>query len=190
MDSAATVRSLGATHAIAVDLADAARSPDAGGRLLRRHLARALVARMADVPVAEVRLSRTSLGAPVVVTPAGWYISQSGRGGDWLIGASRQPIAVDREPLDDAPPLRDMLAPAEIQALDRLAPADQPLDWLRRWTIKEAHAKLIGSPLRIRPEAIETRLDTAVEATATFEGVSHCWTWTTATAIETVAIWA
>ncbi|WP_375393657.1 4'-phosphopantetheinyl transferase superfamily protein [uncultured Sphingomonas sp.] len=188
-DSPAAMSAPAGTPATRDDLTDAAQSHDGGGRLARRRLARALLARLANVPVAEVRLSRTALGALIVVSPPGWYVGQSGRGGDWLIGAARRPIAVDREPLDDAPPLRDMLSPSEIEALDRLAPADRPLDWLRRWTIKEAHAKLIGDPLRIRPETIETRLDTPVEATATFEGVSRCWTRTTATAIETVAMW-
>ncbi|GAA3264389.1 hypothetical protein GCM10020258_30790 [Sphingomonas yabuuchiae] len=61
-----------------------------------------------------------------------------------LIAAARQPIAVDREIIDSAPPLWDMLTPAEACALrDATDPSRQ---WLRRWTIKEAYAKLIGDP--------------------------------------------
>ncbi len=190
IDSAAAFHALAATPATADDLADAAQRHGGGGRLLRRRLARALIARRSGVTVDQVRLSRTAAGAPIVLAPAGWHIGQSGHGGDWLIGVARRPIAVDREPLDDAAPLRDMLTPAERAALDGVAEADQPFDWLRRWTIKEAHAKLIGDPSRIRPEAIETRFDSADEATATFEGVSRCWTRATATALETVAMWA
>lgn len=163
----------------------------AGADAVRRpRLARALVARRADVRADTVRLSRSPHGAPIVDAPAGWHLSLSGRDDACLIGVARQPIGVDREPLDDAPPLWDMLAPSEIAALHALPVAERPLAWLRCWTIKEAHAKLIGEPLRIAPETIETRIDGPEDATAVFEGVSRCRTRRTAGAIETVAMWA
>lgn len=172
------------------DPADAAPTRNGTERRLRHRLARALIARLAEMDPAHIRLSRTPHGALVVGPPAGWHLSLSGRSGACLIGVALQPIAVDREPFDESPPLRDMLAPSEVAALDRLTAADRPRAWLRRWTIKEAHAKLVGEPLRIAPEAIETDIVDATHATATFEGVSECWTRVTATAVETVATWA
>ena len=70
-----------------------------------------------------------------------------------------------------------------------LDPDDRPNAWLRRWTMKEAHAKLIGEPRRIAPETIETRIVDAVHGSATREGISRCWTRARGDAIETVAIW-
>ena len=190
-DGAIAAAVLAGVAATAEDLADAARSAgDGGWPVVRRRLARALVGRVSGVPAEAVRLGRSAAGAPLVLAPDGWHLGLSGRDGDMLIAVARVPVAVDREPLDDAPPLRDMLTSGERDALDRLPAADRPVAWLRRWTIKEAHAKLIGEPLRIGPEAIETRILSDDEATATFEGLSRCWTRRTATALETVATWA
>jgi 4'-phosphopantetheinyl transferase len=138
----------------------------------------------------DVTLARNAEGKPEVRSPGGWYISLSGRGGSCLIAAARRPVAVDREVLDDAPPLWDMMTPQEIAAVRAAPQADRTRQWLRRWTIKEVHAKLIGTPRRIAPEAIETRLIDPVHATAEHDGVSHCWTRQHSTAIETVALWA
>ena len=181
---------LAGTPATKADLADAARGKNGGWRLLRRRLARGLIAQLSGTRIVDVHLSRNAAGRPIIDWPAGWYLGLSGCHGDCLIGVARRPIAVDREPLDYAAPLRDMLTPSELSALDRLAEADRPLEWLRRWTIKEAHAKLIGEPLRIRPEVVETQIGSSEMATATFEGVSVCWTRQTAVAIETVAMTA
>lgn len=169
--------------------APVAWSVPADGPAARAALACALIGYLAAIDPRQVRLTRSALGAPRVAYPPDWHLGLSGRDAKALIGVARQPIAVDREPLDDSPPLRDVLSPDERIAIDRLPDADRPLDWLRRWTIKEAHAKLIGDPLRVRPEAIETRLDDATHATATFEGISRCWTRRTATAVETMALW-
>ncbi|RZL51654.1 MAG: 4'-phosphopantetheinyl transferase superfamily protein [Sphingomonas sp.] len=155
----------------------------------RRDLTRALVARLARRRVEDVRLARTAAGAPRVAGPAGWYIGLSHRGTQCLIGAATRPIAVDRELVDDAPPLWDMLTEREGRDLRCLDPLGQPRAWLRRWTIKEAHAKLVGEPRRIAPETIETEVIDSVHATARYEGVSRCWTRDDAEAIETVALW-
>ena len=189
-DGPVAARALAGTSAITIELAAGAMGQSGGWRLLRRHLARTLVAHLSGMRLVDVRLSRNVAGRPIVNSPGDWYLGLSGRDRECLIGVARRPIAVDREPLDHAAPLRDMLTPSELLALDRLAEADRSLNWLRRWTIKEAHAKLLGEPMRIRPEDIETRIDTDERATATFEGVSRCWTRRTATAIETVATWA
>ena len=160
------------------------RAPDPG-RGKRASLAEALLSRLAQAPVT---LARSVTGQPKVASPPGWYLGIAGRGDMCLIAAARRPIAVDRETIDDAPPLWDMLTSAEAQAV-RAAP-DPSRAWLRRWTIKEAHAKLIGDPRRIAAEAIKTRLIDDCEATAHGEGISHCWTRERDGAIETVALWA
>ena len=158
-------------------------------RALRHGLARALIGRLAGASVT-VRLTRSPSGAPVVTAPEGWHLSLSSRGGHCLIGVAREPIAVDREVVDDHAPLWDMLTPTEADDLRRLPSPSQPREWLKRWTIKEAHAKLIGEPRRIRPEAIETIVRDSVNAVARFQGTSRCWSRSTGDAIETVAHWS
>ena len=166
-----------------------AASLQGDARAIRRGLASALIRKLADDSV-DVRLTRSPAGAPIVAAPEGWYLSLSSRGAHALIGAARQPIAVDREVIDDHPPLWDMLAPTEAASLRRLPEPVQPQAWLRRWTIKEAHAKLIGEPRRIHPEAIETIVIDPTYATVTFEGTSRCWSRSTPDAIETIAQWS
>lgn len=158
-------------------------------RAIRRGLASALIRKLAG-DSDDVRLTRSPAGAPIVSAPGGWYLSLSGRGAHALIGVARAPISVDREVIDDRAPLWDMLTPIETALLRRLPAPEQPPAWLRRWTIKEAHAKLIGEPRRIRPEAIETVVTDPIHATATFEGTSRCWSRSTPDAIETVAQWS
>lgn len=160
-----------------------------GGADSRRDRTRALVAQLAAVPADCVALSRSAAGAPQVASPPGWYVSLSRRGGRCLVAAARQPIAVDRECLDDAPPLWDMLTAEEAAVVRALAPAAQPGAWLRRWTVKEAHAKLVGTPRALAPEHIATTILDASRAVARCAGTSHCWTRYTADAIETVALW-
>jgi 4'-phosphopantetheinyl transferase len=159
-------------------------------RETRRRSACALIGRLADVPADRVRLARSKAGAPIVVMPAGWHLGLSSRGSHALIGVATEPIAVDRELFDRAPPLWDMLTDAEANAVRRVAMAAQPGEWLRRWTIKEAHAKLIGEPRRIAPDSIDTTVIDPHRATARFEGVSQCWTRIVGGAIETVAQWS
>lgn len=160
------------------------------GRGRRQPLVAALLARLTGEAAAAVHLARDSAGAPYVAHPPGWHIGLSGRGDHGLIGAARRPIAVDRELVDDAPPLWDMLTERETHDLRQVPAARQPRAWLRRWTIKEAHAKLVGTPRRLAPEAIDTRLIDATRATAHCEGRSDCWTRDTGDAIETLACWS
>ena len=160
------------------------------GRGRRQPLVAALLARLAGGSVDTVRVARDAAGAPYVLHPTDWHVSLSGRGDHCLIGAARRPIAVDRELVDDEPPLWDMLTDAEARHLRRLPAADQPRAWLRRWTIKEAHAKLVGTPRRLAPETIDTRLIDATRATARCEGRSDCWTRDSGDAIETLALWS
>ncbi len=138
----------------------------------------------------DAMLARDGEGKPQVLSPSGWFISLSGRGGLCLIAAARRPVAVDREVIDGAPPLWDMMTAQEVGHVRAAPAADRARQWLRRWTIKEAHAKLIGTPRRIAPEVIETRLIDPVHATAEHDGLSRCWTRDRGEAIETVALWA
>lgn len=168
--------------------------PNAAGlpgdaRAIRHGLAAALIRKLAG-DSDDVRLTRSPADAPIVSAPGGWYLGLSSRGARALIGVARAPIAVDREVVDDHPPLWDMLTPTEADALRRLPALARPQAWLRRWTIKEAHAKLIGEPRRIRPEAIDTVVTDPIHATATFEGTSCCWSRSTPDAIETIAQWS
>ncbi|PTW43533.1 4'-phosphopantetheinyl transferase [Sphingomonas faeni] len=158
-------------------------------RAIRQGLAAALIRKVAG-DSDDVRLTRSPAGAPIVSAPGRWHLSLSSRGARALIGVARQPIAVDREVIDDHPPLWDMLTKTEADALRHLPALAQSRNWLRRWTIKEAHAKLIGEPRRIRPETIETVVADPTHATATFEGTSRCWTRSTSDAIETIAQWS
>lgn len=161
----------------------------AEGAGARQQLAQSLIAHLTGRQAQEVRLARTAAGAPRVASPGGWHIGLSNRGGHCLIGVATRSIAVDRELVDDAPPLWDMLSPREGDAVRGLPIDAQPRAWLRRWTIKEAHAKLVGEPRRIAPERVETEIIDPVHAIARYEGVSRCWTRADAAAIETVAMW-
>lgn len=158
-------------------------------RVIRNGLASALIRKLAGGSV-DVCLTRSPAGAPIVAAPKSWYLALSSRGSRALIGVAREPIAVDREVVDDHAPLWDMLTTTEAETLRHLPAPAQPREWLRRWTIKEAHAKLVGEPRRIRPETIETRVIDSTNATAIFEGTSRCWSRFTTDAIETIAQWS
>ncbi len=171
------------------DLADAAQAADGAGRLWRRGLARALIAHLAGCHPDAVGFDRGAAGAPLVTTPTGWHISLSGRGADAVIAAGRVALGVDGEPLDAATLLPDMLSPEETDHIASLAIGDRPAQWLRRWTAKEAVAKLIGEPRHIAPHSIETRL---LNVTTMFArcGDFHarCWTRETGTMVITLAV--
>jgi len=156
LDSEAAARALARTRHEARDLADFAAAPDAAYRLLRRRLTRAWLAHLAEVPPEGILFGRTPEGAPSILSPPGWHFSVAGRAGHALIGLAGMPIGVDVEPLDDAPPLRDMLTDAEAAQIQSLAGSDRPREWLRRWTAKEAHAKRLGFAGRADPARIET----------------------------------
>jgi phosphopantetheinyl transferase len=137
-------------RALEADLADLAGAADADVRLLRRRLVRALIAQVTAIHPDDVRIARTAEGAPVLEEPEGCHFSVSGGWPLCLIGIAREPIGVDVEPLDDSPPLRDMLTALESKEVA------SPTDWLARWTAKEAHAKRLGRARDADPAEIET----------------------------------
>ncbi len=159
------------------DLVDAAQAVDGAGSLRRRGLARALVAHLASCHPDLVRFGRNTAGAQFVTLPAGWHISLSGRGPDIVIAVGRIAIGVDIEPKEAAALLLDMLTPEEVGDILSTAEALRHFEWLRRWTIKEAVAKLIGQPCQITPESIETQVDDAGRFTARCSDYhAHGWT--------------
>jgi phosphopantetheinyl transferase len=155
LDSDAAAAALACASHDGRDLADFAAAADAGDRLLRRRLTRALLARLAGVAAEGILFGRTADGAPSILSPTGWHVSVAGRRPHALIGVGRSPIGVDLEPIDTAPPLWDMLTPAEAAQIAAM-PAQGPREWLRRWTAKEAHAKKWGCARRADPVRIET----------------------------------
>lgn len=192
LTSPAASEALAVVRASTLDFSDAARGGGEGARrLARRLVGRALVARLAGCHSDMVKIDRKQTGAPVVVTPLGWHIGFSARNDNCLIGAARFPIAVDRESLDGAIVLADMLTPAEAKTIDLALPPDQRLQWMRRWTIKEAFAKLTSAPRMMRPETIETVLNEDGTAMATHDGrIALCWSRVHDGGVETMATWA
>jgi phosphopantetheinyl transferase len=173
LDSEAAGAALAAVRHTDRDLADFAAAPDAGNRLLRRRLARALLAAVTDTEAEGILFGRTAEGAASVLSPTGWYLSVAGRAPLALIGVARDPIGVDVEPLDASPPLWDMLAPGEAAELQGLPRHAQAPEWLRRWVAKEAHAKRLGYARSADPAAIATSRDGAEVAARSAQGVSR-----------------
>lgn len=164
------------------------RVADAGAG--RRHPAVvALIAHLAGMAEADIRLARHATGQPWVAYPSGWHVSLSGRGGHALIAAARKPVGVDRELVEADPPLWDMVTRDEARAIRARPALDWPREWVRRWTIKEAYAKLVGEPRRIAPEAIDTRLIDRNRAMAWGEGEALGWSEDRGDAIETLVWW-
>jgi phosphopantetheinyl transferase len=173
LDSESAASALATVRHTDRDLADFAAAADAGQRLLRRRLTRALLSRAAGVAPGGILFGRTAGGAPTLLSPKGWHFSVAGRAPFCLIGLSAEPIGVDVEPLDDAPPLWDMLTASEGAAIRALPAADRPREWLRRWCAKEAHAKRLGFARRADPAAIATVDDAGGFVAMSGEGASR-----------------
>jgi phosphopantetheinyl transferase len=189
LDSDAAAAALACAPHDGRDLAEFAAAADAGDRLLRRRLTRALVGRLAGVAPKGILFGRTADGAPSILSPLGWYLSVAGRGPQALIGVSRAPIGVDLEPIDTAPPLWDMLTPAEAAQIAAMPEQEQPSEWLARWTAKEAHAKKWGCARRADPVRIETgRTPSGALRVRSEEGVSDVFPRATGGRIEAVAL--
>jgi phosphopantetheinyl transferase len=189
LDSEAAAAALAASRHTDRDLADFAAAPDAGNRLLRRRLTRALLGHLTRVAASDILFGRTSEGAVSVLSPKGWHLSVAGRAPLCLIGVSPAAIGVDVEPFDDSPPLWDMLTEAEGAAIERLPAGDRPHEWLRRWAAKEAHAKRFGCARRADPALIETqRVGADRLEVISNEGVSDCRLRVVAGRIEAVAL--
>ncbi|WP_296101259.1 4'-phosphopantetheinyl transferase superfamily protein [uncultured Agrobacterium sp.] len=152
LDEPETERLAGGAMLSAADLQDLASKPEAGMRVLRRRLAKLLLARFCGLHPDEITIGRTGIGAPQVLHPEGWHISLAGRFPHCLIGLSRLPIGVDIEPLDTEPPPEDSFTRTERLVLQ--GATDTTL--ITRWTAKEAHAKCLGIASRIDADEMET----------------------------------
>jgi phosphopantetheinyl transferase len=189
LDSKAAATALALSRHTDRDLAEFAAAPDAGNRLLRRRLTRALLGHVSGVRPSEILFGRTSEGAVSVLSPKGWHLSVAGRAPLSLIGISPAPIGVDVEPFDDSPPLWDMLTAVEGAEIEQLPPAERPHEWLRRWAAKEAHAKRFGCARRADPAVIETQpVDVDRLRVSSKEGISDCRLRSVGGRIEAVAL--
>jgi 4'-phosphopantetheinyl transferase len=172
------------------ELGDLARGPNSGPRVLRRRLMKALIAYAASVHPATVVLGRAAHGAIVVHSPQGWHASVAGREAFCLLGIASVPLGVDIEPINFNPPLWDMLTVEEREELRALDDIERPREWLRRWTAKEAHAKLLGLGLAVDPKAIATTPLSDSLLTCSFAGSSACWTRQSNGHLQAAAFWS
>lgn len=85
-------------------------------------------------------------GRPVVDS-AELHLSWSHAGGWVAAVVSDQPCGIDVEPVNDRPPLFDVLSAEEQQAIRSLPESQQPNAFLRLWVRKEALAKAAGTGL-------------------------------------------
>lgn len=145
---------------------------DAGRRLLRRRLARLMLAQAAGCGPDAVVVGRSDAGAPIVVSPAGWHVSVAARWPDCLIGIAPMVLGVDLERLEpDQPPEPELLTRHERDRLRLTAAADRPRLFARAWTAKESHAKWTGEPLKVAPALVDTE-----EARVSSPwGETRCW---------------
>ncbi|WP_297508468.1 4'-phosphopantetheinyl transferase superfamily protein [uncultured Caulobacter sp.] len=136
------------------DYADFAGRADAASRLARRRLVKGLIAGLADLHPDAVVIGRSTLGAPLVMSPDGWHVSLSARWPRLAVAVARQPVGVDLERVDQDPPPDDAFTPAERERI-----AGQPRLALALWTAKEAHAKRTGRARLYEARDIATRAE-------------------------------
>ena len=74
----------------------------------------------------EVAVEAGPLGAPLVVSPAGWHLSVAARWPRCLVAVAREPIGVDVEVATTALP-DDLLTQRERKAMETLPPVERPL---------------------------------------------------------------
>lgn len=170
LDDPAVVRAAEGAALREDDLRDLAGRPQAAMRGLRRRLMRVMIARMAQCHPDAIVFGRGPMGEPLILAPEGWHVSVAGRWPHGLIGIARAGLGVDIEPADTLPPPEDALTPGEQ------AEAPDEHERIRRWTAKEAHAKLYGVASRIDPADIHTWADGALLRARSVSGMSICHT--------------
>ena len=122
--------------------------------MLRRCLAKALIAQVASCHPDHVRIERDPFGALRVQAPPGWHISLAGQPPHALIGLHRVGLGVDIEPSNAPSPPRDAFSSVERTMLDALWPGDADRARLIGWVAKEAHGKARGQARQLDPRAI------------------------------------
>ena len=131
-----------------------ARTGDAPWRIMRRLLAKALIARAAMCHPDDVRIERDALGALRLVKPIGWHLSLAGQPPQALIGLHRLAIGVDIEPGNAPPPLEDAFSAEDLVVLAKLWPGNPDRARLIGWVAKEAHGKACGRARQLDPRDI------------------------------------
>jgi phosphopantetheinyl transferase len=159
LDDEQAERDAGRATLSAQEIAAFARVGDAPWRVMRRRLAKALIAQIAEVHPDDVRIARDASGALQVVAPAGWHLSLAGQPPYALIGLHRSPIGVDIEPETAKPPPDDAFSDDERTTLDSLWPGDADRAALIGWVAKEAHSKASGRARQLGPRDIELGVD-------------------------------
>jgi 4'-phosphopantetheinyl transferase len=143
--------------------------------VIGRLLARALVARFADLAPAAVELDVEEAGRPVVLgagIPTFVSIAHSGR--YVVVAVADRPVGVDVERLPSLP-LHPRLAarlcsPTELERLEPLGGADRERGILAVWARKEAYGKALGVGLDFPWRSV-----TAGPAGSRLSGVAGTW---------------
>lgn len=135
------------------EVAAFARIRDAQFRMLRRRLAKALVARVARCHPDAVSIVRGAAGGLRVVSPSGWHLSLAGQMPHALIGLARTPTGVDIEPID-------AIVPADaFSSKERADLENRHYPLLVGWVAKEAHGKACGQARTLDPLAIDLAIE-------------------------------
>lgn len=116
--------------------------------MLRRQVARRILARQLGVPEAEIDITHDARGRPGLAGPkaGGLQLSLATRAGVVAVALAEQPVGVDVERVEDAaePPLAS-LHPRERRLLQALPPRQRPLAFAQLWSAKEAYVKALGT---------------------------------------------
>ncbi len=141
----------------ASDYRDEAR-PGASDRayfLARRAALRSLVGLCANCSGEAVHIGYDEPGAPRVKTPAGFFVSASGRGSLAALAVSPFPVGIDLEILHkDVEIVKSVLHRVERGELADLYDEHKRRQFLRIWTAKEAFLKAVGLGLNIDPAEV------------------------------------
>jgi phosphopantetheinyl transferase len=149
----------------AEDLAAEKRKHLEADRLLvrtSRWLARAAIARRAGIPASDLILSREESGRPRVsgppeVTDIVYSVTHTD-GVIAVLEGRYESVGVDVEAVDPTVHVAELgrvvMAPSEQAALRDLAPGDQTLAFFRRWVVKEAVLKALGTGFQTDPSDV------------------------------------
>ena len=157
-----------------VELADAAmlKGLEASYFLLRRQIARKVLAQVTSRDAASIKLRNTEFGKPYC-HEFNLGLSFSHRGSLSAIGVAGSAIGVD---IESSPLLGDipwrMLSHAERANLNRIEEMQRGEAFLRLWTLKEAVVKALGRGFPDDPEAISI-LDDSVAPRLAEGGHGH-----------------
>lgn len=155
------------------DLARFAGRADAGRRIVRRRLARLLLATVGNCRADAVRLDDAAGGGVAVAVPAGWHVSLAGGGGWCAVATGPAPLGIDIEPVAGDPLPGDLLTVAERGRIAAMPAHGRLAASLACWAGKEAHAKRLGRPREADPAAIDVLVTGAVGLARSAAGTSR-----------------